>query len=411
MGMEKILENEKSPPGGAAPPARLGNAPEVAKLRLRVVVAEDRDALDVHVTAWQELAEHALEPNPFYEPWMLIPAWQAFGKGQDLLFVFLYRDVPGVPARLCGFFPLQRRRFKGISVLGLWQHLHCFLCTPLLRAEEAPACLAALLEWARRDPRGASVLELNLVNGEGPFHRFLIDFFYEKDCCAFLEKCYTRALWLPRGDVESYLGLALSSSGRQDFRRKRKRLGKLGRLEFNVLEAGSDLERWLAQFLDLEASGWKGVQQTALAKIPEERDYFLEIARAAFERGQLQMLGLFLDDKPIALKCNFLTGEGAFVFKPAYDESFARYSPGALLELDNMQHCRCCSTVLWMDSCTVPDHPLWNRLWMDRRPIQTVLVSTGGTWGNLLVSLRPLMRWLGRLFRQKRLADVQGAAE
>ena len=40
------------------------------------------------------------------------------------------------------------------------------------------------------------------------------------------------------------------------------------------------------------------------------------------------MLGLFLDDRPIALKVNFVAGDGAFVFKTAYDEAFSRFSPG-----------------------------------------------------------------------------------
>jgi CelD/BcsL family acetyltransferase involved in cellulose biosynthesis len=373
------------------------------------VVVDSAEALEAHVSAWQDLAAQALEPNPFYEPWMLMPALRAFGKGQDLLFVFLYRDTPGAKARLCGFFPLHRRRLKKISLLGLWQHQHCFLCTPLLRKEDAVECLAAVVDWARRDRRGASILEFNQVSAEGGFHRSWIDFLQRHECFTFLQACHTRALWQPRADVDTYVNLALSSSGRQDFRRKRKRLGELGRLEFRSLEIGGDVERWLTQFLEVEASGWKGDQQTALAKIPEEREYFLEIGRAAFARGQLQMLGLFLDDKPIALKCNFLSGAGAFVFKPAYDESFARYSPGALLELDNMQLCHRSSPVPWMDSCTEPDHPLWNRLWMDRRPIQTILLSTGGTWGNLLVSLRPLLRWFGTWLRRKRPTSGQPA--
>ena len=34
----------------------------------------DFDKLEEYVRPWQELALDAIEPNPFYEPWMLIPA-------------------------------------------------------------------------------------------------------------------------------------------------------------------------------------------------------------------------------------------------------------------------------------------------------------------------------------------------
>jgi CelD/BcsL family acetyltransferase involved in cellulose biosynthesis len=367
-----------------------------AQQPLRIVVVEDEKAAEEHVAAWEDLARHALEPNPFYEPWMLLPAWRTFGRDAKILFVFVYQDDPKNAAAplLCGFFPLLRRRCKGVPLLTTWRHLHCFLGTPLLRKDRAAECLRGVLEWARHAPQGASLLELNLVSGEGPFHRLLTDVLHEKGSLTFVEESYTRAFWKPREDAESYLRMALSSSGRQDFRRKRKRLAECGRLESRVLETEADLDAWVRHFLDLEASGWKGQMSTAMASNPAERDYFAEIARAGFRRGQLQMLGLFLDDNPIALKVNFLAGDGAFVFKPAYDEAYARFSPGALLELDNMDLCHRQPPVRWMDSCTAATSPMWDRLWMDRRPVRTVLISTGTFRGNLVVSVRPLMRWL-----------------
>ena len=62
-----------------------------------VVVVKNREALAAHVEAWDELAAEALEANPFYESWMLLPAVEAFGKGRQLEFALVYRphDVPG----------------------------------------------------------------------------------------------------------------------------------------------------------------------------------------------------------------------------------------------------------------------------------------------------------------------------
>ena len=39
----------------------------------------------------------------------------------------------------------------------------------------------------------------------------------------------------------------------------------------------------------------------------------------------------------VAMKCNFLSGAGSFAFKIAFDEAFARFSPGVQLEIDNVQ--------------------------------------------------------------------------
>ena len=87
-----------------APPSAAGT---------EVVVLDDAARLHDVVPLWEDLARHALEPNVFYEPWMLLPALRAFGAGEDLSFVLvLERDAaaPAGPARLLGLFPLERRR-------------------------------------------------------------------------------------------------------------------------------------------------------------------------------------------------------------------------------------------------------------------------------------------------------------
>lgn len=104
------------------------------------------------------------------------------------------------------------------------------------------------------------------------------------------------------------------------------------------------------------------------------------------------LLGLFLDDQPLALKCNFLAGDGGFAFKIAFDERYAGFSPGFLLEIENVRrlHQR---RLCWMDSCAEAQHAMVNRLWPDRRSMATVLFATGRAPGNLLVSLMPLLKW------------------
>jgi hypothetical protein len=45
-----------------------------------VSVVRDRASLAGVVVAWEDLARHAIEPNPLYEPWMLLPALEAQGS-------------------------------------------------------------------------------------------------------------------------------------------------------------------------------------------------------------------------------------------------------------------------------------------------------------------------------------------
>ena len=109
---------------------------------MRVSVARNLTELASIVPAWDALARDALEPNPFYESWMLLPALRAFGAGQDVRVVLVWRGE-----RLIGLFPFHHvARYKGmpVSALRSWLHVHCLLCTPLVLAGSASACLDTL---------------------------------------------------------------------------------------------------------------------------------------------------------------------------------------------------------------------------------------------------------------------------
>lgn len=360
--------------------------------------------LATHRVAWQALVQQALEPNCFYEPWMLLPAVRHLRRKENLQFALVYRETSAGERELCGLFPFERRRsFQGIPVrmLSLWRHRHAVLCAPLLHRDYAADALTACLRWAGADRRGSALLEMPLVPAEGRFAQVLVDVTNELGAMTFPVETFTRALLRPARTAEDYIKTALAPKRRRELQRMRRRLEELGKLETRRFGPGDDPRPWIDQFLQLEARGWKGGEQTALACAANERGYFTDIVGAARDRGQLMMLGLFLDDRPIALKCNFRTGAGAFAFKIAFDEHYDKFSPGVQLELDNIAAAHQLDGLQWMDSCAVANHPMINRLWTGRRTIQHVLLSTGGWRGNLLLGLFPLLRALKRSWRRR----------
>jgi len=363
-----------------------------------------------HEGAWAELAKNALAPNSFYEPWMLLPAIEAFAARASLRHLLIWRNDPGkprAPRMLIGYFPLEeRRRLKGLPIrnLTLWKHMHCFLCTPLLHREHGREALSALFGWMRKG-KTPRILELPLVNGDGPFQHALLDVLNEEGHVTFQDEAYNRAL-LRRGmDGEGYLEQTLSTGNRKELRRQRRRLGESGSLEMRVLTEAAHIDEWVGHFLTLEKSGWKGQEGTALASEETQREYFRRITRAGFERGKVMMLGLFLDGRPIALKCNFVSEPGSFAFKIAFDESLSRFSPGVQLELDNVLQMHSRTGLEWMDSCAVSRHFMINRLWKDRRIVQNLWISTGGPLADLAVGALPWLRALRRFGRRSRVAS------
>ena len=394
------LSNLKSPAGTAA-----------NRLRARVVALSGAAPLAEHVAAWNDLAGQAIEPNPFYEPWLMLPAIDAYGEGRQLQFVLVYLPDPQraeAPPRLCGFFPLERiKRYRGLVLphLRLWQHRHCVLGTPLLRAGQAQEALAAFLDWLGREPGGAVAMEWGRVAGDGLFHKALELALDHARLPRFLAQRHTRGVLRRRESADAYIEAALPKKGsRRELRRLEKRLGETGALSYEECRRPEEMERWIGEFVALEGSGWKGRLGSALGSTEANRRFFLRAAREGARSGKLQMLGLRLDGRPVALKCNFLAAAGTrlagFTFKIGYDEAYRKYSPGTLLELENIRRFHARPELQWMDSCAIPEHFMINRLWLDRRVIQTLLISTGRPWGSLVVSALPLAQWLyHKLFR------------
>lgn len=356
-----------------------------------MVVVNQPDGLKEHVPAWERLAADALEPNVFYEPWMLLPAWHWLGPGLDLRVVLVFRS--GI---LCGVFPLEReRRYRELPVetFRLWKHPHCFLSTPLLRANQAAATLAAFFEWLAADRGLPSLIEFQYVSDDGPFSQALVDELNRRELLSFVAERFTRALFRPVAGGMAYVEGALSGRRRKELRRQAKRLSDRGRAEYVELTPRDDPRAWIREFLRLEARGWKGKDGGALAADHATREFFTTVAVEAFQRDRLMMLALTLDGRPIAQKCNFLAAPGAFAYKIAYDEDFASYSPGVHLEIEHIRRLAQRPEIAWMDSCAAWNHFMASRLWTERRTIQTVLVATGRWPSDWVVSVLPLRVW------------------
>ena len=370
-------------------------------MRIVVRMARTREELAAIVPQWEELARHALEPNPFNEPWMLLPALDSQEDRSAFRCALIWVEDAGA-AKLGGLFPFTRvARYKGLplSVLSSWRHTSWQIGTPLLRADCARECLHALLGWLGDEGDGTAGMELRYLACEGAFHDLLADELRTHKATVFATDTFTRALLRRGSDAETYLANALSSAARRRLRRNERRLSRRGRVQHVALRREHDAESWIADFLRLEAAGWKGTAGGALASREANRRFALAALGEAHRRGRLQMVGIDVDGRPIARRCSILAGAGSYAFRTAYDEAFSYYSPGFMAEVDNLREFHAVPGVQWMDSMAPPDGAVVNRLWAERRRIQHLVIGVEA-WGELWVSLLPLMRWAKQRIRQ-----------
>lgn len=360
----------------------------VDRTTIRSIEPELRERID-------SLAAAALEPNPFYESWMLEPALRCL-RTPPIELVLVTEAGSGT---LTGMFPFAATRYRGLPVraLGSWSHDFLFLHTPFVAAAHAAGTLDALLGWLRSKDAPARIVELQGIRADGPFAAELEAAIARAPALTTCVSRFERALF----DVGSASSSGASGKHNKEYRRQERRLAELGRLAYRSLGNGEAVEDWTDRFLDLEAKGWKGQRGTALASEAGSRRFFVEVCRNAGARSRLQMLELVLDDVPIAAKCNFRGAGDAYAFKIAHDEAYAKFSPGVLLELHNMREvAEMRPPVEWMDSCAKKEHFMINRLWTQRRAIGTYAISAGGPLARALVRHTPGLARLRNALRR-----------
>ncbi len=387
--------------------ARASRAVSGNDTTLWVDVVRDADGLERAVPAWEQLVQQAIEPNPLYEHWMLLPALRARPRGDfHCLLLWSKARGPGHAPELRGLFPFQRvPRFRGLPITALksWRHHSWLLGTPLLSACGAHESLQTLLDRVNAGS-GASLVQFEYVPADGAFHGVLADVLRRREASAVTVASFTRALLRKRAGEGKRWEATLSGETRKNLRRKERRLSELGTLTRVMLRPGDDVHRWIGDFLRLEASGWKGASRSALACSEYDRRFAAKMLAAAFARGRLELVGLDLDGRALARCCNVISGDTAYAYRCAYDERFAHFSPGLMAELETMRQFHARPEVRLMDSLTDPDNETLNRLWKDRRTMHTVMLGVGA-WGELWTSVFPILRWAKRCFlRMKAIA-------
>ena len=306
------------------------------------IVAREWRALDTpaEIARWDALAQWAAEPNPFHESWYLLAALRAFDPRGEVQLLCL--EAGG---QLAGVLPVRRAaRYYGHPVPHLtnWLHGNAFVGAPLVAQGFERAFWRELLAWCDGQPGAALFLHLSQFPTQGPLHDALTQVLAEQDRRGATVKREERAMLGSGLAPEAYLEESLSGKKRKELRRQHAFLG-----------------------------------EAATATL------FREALKGAAARGRLERLAIRLDGRPLAMLATFLCPPGAFSFKTAFDESFARFSPGVLLQRENL-HLLARTDIEWTDSCAAMDHPMIDHFWRERRVVARHNIAIGGKARRLL---------------------------
>jgi len=313
----------------------------------RWVPAADWPALEAD---WTRFAREA-SPNVFLSPAFALAA-RAVDPAPGLGGLLVTRDGAWI-----GF--VAGRLSMRDAVFSLWTHPYAPYGAPLVRPGEEAAVIAAL--FVSLSDRRVAALDWPMLD-EGPLAVALE---------VALEGRRVEVLDSHRRAVLTGAPPPLSKDQRRLFRR----LGEAGMLRFASTVDGDDPAGAMAGFLALEAQGWKGRGGTALAADPTTRRFFEEAVGALARDGQARIDTLLLDGRPVAAGIVLMAGSRAWYWKTAYDEAFARYSPGLLLSHAIGTAMAADPAVDLVDSCAVAGHPMIDRIWSERMTVTSRFIA------------------------------------
>lgn len=126
---------------------------------------------------------------------------------------------------------------------------------------------------------------------------------------------------------------SLSHNLRRTLTKAENRLAKLGQIEhLDLISFGAD--QWqesLEHFLRIENHNWKGEAGSSILKTPLTADFFRQLTPLLAKTGELEILFLLCDQKPIAVDYGYRLDGTFYSHKIGYDQEYAACSPGQLL--------------------------------------------------------------------------------
>jgi len=265
---------------------------------------------------WNNLLERSATKTVFQTSEWFSSWKQTYGKSADVLIPFAYLGDRLVAA--CAF--INANGMFSFAAADRADYLDLLLdqqINPELQLE----CLQGILGQVRSSCREFKYLKLDRVPADSTTIELLMQLSPE-----FYAVCTDR-IPAPRMSME----VVADRVNKKSLKRHAKGLGRLGCVEFNTYTRPEDVLPRLNAFFQLHVERWASTEYPSLFLNAENRAFYVELTRRLATTGMLRYSELNLDTKLIAAHYGFFSSARFIWYKPAFDVSLAKHSPGEVL--------------------------------------------------------------------------------
>ena len=323
------------------------------------------------------LTYRAVEPNIFFNPRFLAPAMPRLDD-REIRFMAL-RDEEDGKSRMRFLLPysIEKPGFNlGVSVIRAWSTPFGPLGAPLIDREDPVGVMEDVFDvLSRPHLKLPEVILFPDMRVNGAAASAIRQVAIGRNLPVVTTERHERPILQSKLDGDAYVQQSLGPHHRRDFQRLDRKLGKMGKLEYTESRHPDDVRRRTEEFLSLEASGWKGRKRTAMAVDRFRAAFAREALYCLAERDMCRIHTLDLDGSAIASLIVMRESGIAYTWKTAFDENYAKFSPGTLLMIDTTKKLLEDPNIMRSDSLAVEDHVVMSRLWMEKEPMATLAIG------------------------------------
>jgi hypothetical protein len=278
--------------------------------------------------SWQALTSDGPFAEPFYQPEWFAAFADSFARHQQAVLLTVWGETKlrgVVPLLKCSSFfgGIPARAYRGLS------GIHSCRYDVIHDQTDAHHIINLIWRTLHRD-ESWDVIEAEDVPAGGGFHRLMDE---AKAAGCLIGVWPTRKTPVlsmpPRGGDPLQNCPRDYKSIRSRLKGKLRRLQENGDVQFDVLT--SECDEQFKRFLLLESSGWKGRTKSAIASSSVTTTFYASLVSTLQKRNMLRLYSLRVGEKTIAMQLGVAMNNIYYCPKVAFDEAFAPYSPGQLL--------------------------------------------------------------------------------
>jgi CelD/BcsL family acetyltransferase involved in cellulose biosynthesis len=329
-----------------------------------ISVTIDSSRLDIG-PHWSDLVRRA-SSNVFMNPAALDAA--AATSFADIKMLLAWDEEGASTRRLVGVWALRLRRRAPFwpRVLEALPYNYAFLSSPVVDPARVSEVMPAFFAAIEQSPHLPNILSLRSFSAEYPSYRAIMRELAGRGVTALTLAETARPV------ATRDVGVKRSGSTRKKLRQDWNRLAGLGPVDVVNDRTPEGAEPAFETFLALEHASWKGQEGTALLSNPGDAAFVRRLLQNLARQGNASVALLRLDGKAIAAQVLMYCGETAYTWKTAFDASFGKYSPGALLIDKVTQELLSGPEIHVVDSCAA-EASFMGQLWAGRRPMVDLL--------------------------------------